>query len=206
MILRAGSFVDNTEVHPKGTVTKRFRCRRRERLLLGRDQFTRARPRTTSTRGLMACRRWVLSGGCGKCTDSEEVYTGPLPLTSCQEDRLGLDYTALCLWRIFFSLAARSCGRNIQRESPGCYYLFWSEVYELIHRVAEHNDLGGHETGGRGPLPTMSADSPLSLALLARTPPPENEIFALRPNGTWRSCCLCFCRRSCRARCAGSCW
>ena len=26
----------------------------------------------------------------------KEVYTRPLPLTSCQEDRLGLDYTVLC--------------------------------------------------------------------------------------------------------------
>ena len=26
----------------------------------------------------------------------EEVYTRSLPLTSCQEDRLGLDYTVLC--------------------------------------------------------------------------------------------------------------
>ena len=43
----------------------------------------------------------------------EEVYTRPLLLTSCQEDRLGLDYTVLCLrslmaGRSFFSLAARS--------------------------------------------------------------------------------------------------
>ena len=28
--------------------------------------------------------------------EEEEVYTRPLPLTSCQEDRLGLDYTVLC--------------------------------------------------------------------------------------------------------------
>ena len=27
--------------------------------------------------------------------EEEEVYTRPLPLTSCQEDRLGLDYTVL---------------------------------------------------------------------------------------------------------------
>ena len=29
--------------------------------------------------------------------EEKEVYTRPLPLTSCQEDRLGLDYTVLCL-------------------------------------------------------------------------------------------------------------
>ena len=28
--------------------------------------------------------------------EKEEVYTRSLPLTSCQEDRLGLDYTVLC--------------------------------------------------------------------------------------------------------------
>ena len=28
--------------------------------------------------------------------EEEEVYTRPLPLTSCQEDHLGLDYTVLC--------------------------------------------------------------------------------------------------------------
>ena len=28
--------------------------------------------------------------------EAEEVYTRPLPLTSCQEDRLGLDYTVPC--------------------------------------------------------------------------------------------------------------
>ena len=28
--------------------------------------------------------------------EEKEVYTRPLPLTSCQEDRLGLDYTVLC--------------------------------------------------------------------------------------------------------------
>ena len=33
----------------------------------------------------------------------KEVYTRPLRLTSCQEDRLGLDYTVLCLkGRSFF--------------------------------------------------------------------------------------------------------
>ena len=28
--------------------------------------------------------------------EEEEIYSRPLPLTSCQEDRLGLDYTVLC--------------------------------------------------------------------------------------------------------------
>ena len=36
--------------------------------------------------------------------EEEEVYTRPLPLTSCQEDRLGLDYTVLC-HDYFFSLS-----------------------------------------------------------------------------------------------------
>ena len=54
----------------------------------------------------------------------EEVYTRPLPLTSCQEDRLGLDYTVLCLaayarlWLAdLFSVWPHDLGRNIQRES-----------------------------------------------------------------------------------------
>ena len=52
----------------------------------------------------------------------EEVYTRPLPLTSCQEDRLGLDYTVLCLRslmaaaRIFFQFG-RTILEGIFRES-----------------------------------------------------------------------------------------
>ena len=57
----------------------------------------------------------------------EEVYTRPLPLTSCQEDRLGLDYTVLCLrslmaGRSFFSLAARSWKEYSERGFSGCPY------------------------------------------------------------------------------------
>ena len=57
----------------------------------------------------------------------EEVYTRPLPLTSCQEDRLGLDYTVLCLrslmaGRSFFSLAARSWKEYSERVFSGCPY------------------------------------------------------------------------------------
>ena len=50
----------------------------------------------------------------------EEVYTRPLPLTSCQEDRLGLDYTidpVRFVWQIFSSVWPHDLGRNIQRES-----------------------------------------------------------------------------------------
>ena len=57
----------------------------------------------------------------------EEVYTRPLPLTSCQEDRLGLGYTVLCLrslmaGRSFFSLAARSWKEYSERVFSGCPY------------------------------------------------------------------------------------
>ena len=53
-----------------------------------------------------------------------EVYTRSLPLTSCQEDRLGLDYTVLCLaayarlwlWQIFFQFG-RTILEGIFRES-----------------------------------------------------------------------------------------
>ena len=56
-----------------------------------------------------------------------EVYTRPLLLTSCQEDRLGLDYTVLCLrslmaGRSFFSLAARSWEEYSERSFSGCPY------------------------------------------------------------------------------------
>ena len=51
-----------------------------------------------------------------------ELYTRQLPLTSCQEDRLGLDYTVLCLrsltygWQIFFQFG-RTILEGIFRES-----------------------------------------------------------------------------------------
>ena len=39
---------------------------------------------------------WVRGGRALSVSKKKEVYTRPLPLTSCQEDRLGLDYTVLC--------------------------------------------------------------------------------------------------------------
>ena len=52
----------------------------------------------------------------------EEVYTRPLPLTSCQEDRLGLDYTVLCLRSLMFCVCSffqfgRTILEGIFRES-----------------------------------------------------------------------------------------
>ena len=47
---------------------------------------------------------------------------GLYPLTSCQEDRLGLDYTLrslVCYRLIFFSLAARSSKRKIFSSFSG---------------------------------------------------------------------------------------
>ena len=53
----------------------------------------------------------------------EEVYTRPIALASCQEVRLGLDDTVLCLWQIFFfSLAARSWKEYSERSFSGCPY------------------------------------------------------------------------------------
>ena len=52
------------------------------------------------------------------------LHEASIPLTSCQEDRLGLDYTVLCLaayarlWLAdLFSVWPHDLGRNIQRES-----------------------------------------------------------------------------------------
>ena len=49
---------------------------------------------------------------CGMYVMEEEVYTRSLPLTSCQEDRLGLDYTVLCL-RLWLAGLGFQFGRTI---------------------------------------------------------------------------------------------
>ena len=55
-----------------------------------------ARRRSTTASSRRARRERAVCMVCGMYVMEEEVYTRSLPLTSCQEDRLGLDYTVLC--------------------------------------------------------------------------------------------------------------
>ena len=81
---------------------------------------------------------WVRGGRALSVSKKKEVYTRPLLLTSCQEDRLGLDYTVLCyaMADLVINLATRSwkecserifSGAPMEIRPPGFLVRGWSQ-------------------------------------------------------------------------------
>ena len=104
--------------------------------------------------------------------DLKKFTTRSLPLTSRQEDRLGLDYTVLTsvLWPIFFSVWPHDLGRNIQGEACMCGTYFINRSKKSNKKSGRAPPLGrspgGRVCGGNGQFFSVSCSPPLTRHVL----------------------------------------